>query len=322
METAPAIGIDVGGTKIAGALVAADGRLLAETRHESPATDVAAILGTIVNLVDELRQHTGEAPAGVGVAAAGFVAEDRSTIYFAPNLAWRSEKIGVELNERLGCNVVVENDANAAAWGEYRFGGHDDSGGELLALTIGTGIGGGLVHGGELVRGGFGIAGEVGHLRVEQNGRLCGCGQHGCWEQYGSGSALTRTTRKLVAARTDGSEHLLQRAGGDADAVTGPMIGEAAAAGDAFAKARLEELGTWIGIGAASLAAVLDPRLIVLGGGVSEIGEPLLEVVRRAFEANLPAAGFRPVAEIRIASLGNRAGVLGAADLSRPRAHD
>jgi len=269
-----------------------------------------------------LRQHTDEAPAGVGVAAAGFVAEDRSTIYFAPNLAWRSEKIGVELNERLGCNVVVENDANAAAWGEYRFGGHDNSGGELLALTIGTGIGGGLVHGGQLVRGGFGIAGEVGHLRVVQDGRPCGCGQKGCWEQYGSGSALTKGTRGLVASGAAGSAYLLEKAGGDPAAVTGPMIGEAAAEGDAFAQARIDEVGTWIGVGAATLAAVLDPRLIVLGGGVSEIGDPLLDVVRAAFEANLPAAGYRPVAEIRVATLGNRAGVLGAADLSRPRVDD
>jgi len=292
--------------------------MLAEARHESPATDVTAILTTIVELVDHLRQDAGVDPAGVGVAAAGFVARDRSTIYFAPNLAWRSENIGAELAGRLDCPVVVENDANAAAWGEYRFGGHDKSDGDLLALTIGTGIGGGLVHEGALMRGGFGIAGEVGHLRVEQGGRPCGCGQQGCWEQYGSGTALTKTTRALVADGAEGSSYLREKAGNDPQAITGPMVGIAATEGDAFAQARLDELGSWIGIGAASLAAVLDPRLIVIGGGVSEIGDPLLEAVRTAFEANLPAAGHRPVAEIRIASLGNRAGVLGAADLSRP----
>lgn len=276
-----------------------------------------AILDTIVDLVTELRDGAHVAPAGVGLAAAGFVARDRATIYFAPNLAWREENIGGELSARLGCQVVVENDANAAAWGEFRFGGHDDAAGELLALTLGTGIGGGLIHQGALVRGGFGVAGEVGHLRVEQNGRLCGCGQHGCWEQYGSGTALTRSTRKLVASGADGSAHLLKLAGGDAEAITGPMIGEAATHGDAFAAQRLAELGTWIGIGAASLTAVLDPRLIVLGGGVSEIGDALLESVRSAFAANLSGAGHRPTPEIRIAKLGNRAGVLGAADLSR-----
>lgn len=271
----------------------------------------------VVDLVEELRGGAGGPVAGIGVAAAGFVARDRSLIYFAPNLAWRSEDIGAELSKRLDTRVVVENDANAAAWGEYRFGAHGESGGELLALTIGTGIGGGLVHEGSLVRGGFGIAGEVGHLRVEQGGRPCGCGQHGCWEQYGSGNALTALTRADISAGATGAGPLLKVAGGNARAITGPMISDLAAHGDPYAVSRIDALGTWIGIGAASLAAVLDPRIIVVGGGVSEIGELLLAPVRNAFEANLSGAGYRPVATIRAAGLGNRAGMLGAADLSR-----
>jgi glucokinase len=309
------IGIDVGGTKIAGGLVAADGTLVASARRESPATDSSEIVVSIADLVAELRARTDDDVVGVGVAAAGFVDRDRSTVLFAANLAWRDEPLRAALEDRLGMSVVIENDANAAAWGEFRFGAGEDVD-DLLLITVGTGIGGGIVVDGELLRGGFGIGAEVGHLRVVPDGRLCGCGNHGCWEQYGSGSALVKNTRReaetsLLAAT------LLERAGGDPERIDGPMVSRLAAEGDPFAVDQLEEIGNWLGAGIASLAAVLDPTVVVIGGGVGDAGDLLLRPIRASFGRLLTGRGHRPTAEIRQAALGNRAGTLGAADLAR-----
>jgi glucokinase len=310
------IGIDVGGTKIAGGLVTADGTVVGSARRVSPATDSQAIVSSIGDLVEELRDRAEDDIAGVGVAAAGFVDRDRSTVLFAPNLAWRDEPLRADLEKRLGMSVVIENDANAAAWGEFRFGAGEDVD-DLLLITVGTGIGGGIVVDGELLRGGFGIGAEVGHVRVVPDGRLCGCGNHGCWEQYGSGSALVRTTRLEAAAGSLLAAPLLERAGGDPLKIDGPMISAAAAEGDRFATGQLEELGGWLGAGIASLAAVLDPTVVVVGGGVSEAGDLLLQPIRESFARLLTGRGHRPMAEIRQAALGNRAGTLGVADLAR-----
>lgn len=310
-----AIGIDVGGTKIAGGLVAADGTIEASARRESPATDSGAIVDTIADLVGELKTAASGAVVGVGVAAAGFVDRDRSTVLFAPNLAWRNEPLRNDLERRLDLPVVIENDANAAAWGEFRFGAAADVD-DLLLITVGTGIGGGIVIDGELIRGGFGIGAEVGHMRVVPDGRLCGCGNHGCWEPYGSGSALVKGTRDEASGSLLAAS-LLERAGGDVNAIDGPMISAAAAAGDEFAIGQLAVVGGWLGAGIASLAAVLDPTVVVIGGGVSEAGELLLKPIRESFAGLLTGRGHRPMAEIRQASLGNKAGLLGAADLAR-----
>ncbi len=153
---------------------------------------------------------------------------------FSPNLAWRDLDLRADLAARIDLPVVVENDANAAAWGEFRFGAGADVD-EFLMVTVGTGVGGGVVLGGRLQRGAYGFAAEVGHLRVVPGGRPCGCGQHGCLEQYASGSALVRDVRDDVAAGVAGSGALLERAGGSATAITGPLITEAARAGDPYA---------------------------------------------------------------------------------------
>ena len=313
------IGIDVGGTKIAAGLVAADGEVRAHARHESPASDATAIVTAIGELVDRLRDQADVGDAaivGAGVAAAGFVDKDRSTVLFAPNLAWRDEPLRDHLEHRLNLPVVVENDANAAAWGEYRFGAAADVA-DLLLVTVGTGIGGGVVIDGALMRGGFGIGAEVGHMRVVPDGRLCGCGNHGCWESYGSGNALVRGAREEVAGGSLLAKALLDRAGGDPARIDGPMISALAAEGDSFCIDQLRELGDWLGAGLASLAAVLDPSVIVIGGGVSDAGDLLLEPARAAYARLLTGRAHRPVAQIRQASLGNRAGLLGAADLAR-----
>ena len=307
-------GVDVGGTKIAGAIVDTDGSVLEEHRVESPATDTEAIEDAIADLVAELRsRHEIEA---VGVGAAGYISASRSEVMFAPNLAWRDVDLRSELEERVDVPVVIENDANAAAWGEFRFGAAADAD-DLLLVTVGTGVGGGIVNDGEVFRGSFGAAAEIGHLRVVPDGRECGCGNRGCLEQYGSGTALVRSAR--AEAQTPEAAALLAAAGGDPERITGPMITTLAQQGDPFCVAQLAEIGRWLGEGIASLAAVLDPAVVVLGGGVSDAGDLLLEPIRTAFLDQLPAREYRPEAEIRLATLGNRAGMIGAADLARRR---
>ncbi len=309
-----ACGIDVGGTKIAGGVVDEHGTILEELRVESPATDVPAIEAAIEKLVTELRtRHPIEA---VGVGAAGYIDKARAVVLFAPNLAWRDLDLKADLEQTLSLPVVVENDANAAAWGEFQFGaGHDVD--DLLLVTVGTGVGGGVVLDGSLYRGAFGVGAEIGHMRVVPDGILCGCGNRGCLEMYASGSALVREARAAARAGSLLAADLLELAGGDPGAITGPLVTDAARDGDTFAVEQLATLGRWLGEGIASLTAVLDPAVVVVGGGVSAADELLLEPTRAAFRSQLTGRGHRPMLEIRRARLGNRAGLIGAADLTR-----
>jgi glucokinase len=308
------IGVDVGGTKIAAGVVDDAGEIVAELRAESPADSVGEIEACIADLVGQLRRD--HQVSGVGIGAAGFIDNTRSRVLFSPNLAWKDLDLRADLERLTGLPVVVENDANAAAWGEFRFGAGADAT-DLLLVTVGTGVGGGIVMDGELIRGGFGVAAEIGHIRLVRGGVECGCGLRGCLESYGSGTALVRQTREAAAADPAAAAALIERAGGAVEAITGPMVTEAAQAGDAFAVGRFVELGTWLGEGIASLASVLDPGVITLGGGVSAAGDLLLEPTRAAYLANLTGRGHRPEADFRLAVLGNKAGMIGAADLAR-----
>ncbi|GAB3768122.1 glucokinase [Nocardioides ginsengisegetis] len=309
-----ACGVDVGGTKIAGGVVDEDGTVLEELRVESPATDSEAIEEAIAGLVAELGSRHEIATVGVG--AAGYIDKARAVVMFAPNIAWRNVDLKSELEARVKLPVVVENDANAAAWGEFTYGaGHDVD--DLLLVTVGTGVGGGVVLDGALYRGAFGVGAEIGHMRVVPDGILCGCGNHGCFEQYASGSALVREARSAARGGSLLARGLLDRAGGDVDRISGPLITEAARGGDAFAVEQLAHLGKWLGEGIASLTAILDPAVVVIGGGVSEAEDLLLDPIRASFSAQLTGRGHRPALEIRKARLGNRAGMIGAADLSR-----
>jgi len=184
-------------------------------------------------------------------------------------------------------------------------------------VTVGTGVGGGIVLNGELHRGAFGVAAEIGHMRVVPDGRICGCGNRGCWEQYASGTALVRDAREQAREGSLIARSLVDRAGGRVEGITGPLITDAARDGDPFAREQLASLGRWIGEGIASLAAVLDPAAVIIGGGVSEAGDLLLDPVRAHFRANLTGRNYRPELEIRLALLGNKAGMIGAADLAR-----
>lgn len=308
------VGVDVGGTKIAAGVVDEDGKLIASTRRETPATDTHLVLEAIADAVRELGSH--HRIDAVGIGAAGFVDAGRAKVLFAPNLAWRDEDLKAELSSRLDLPVVVENDANAVAWAESRFGAgrdHDD----LVAITIGTGIGGGIISSGRLLRGGYGVAAEIGHITMVPYGRRCGCGLQGCWEQYGSGRALVTEAREIARHSPAFASGLLVMAGGDPEAITGEMVTACAQQGDVGGLHCFDEIGRWIGLGLAQLAAVLDPTLFVLGGGVSAAGDLLRERVEAMFRGNLTGRGHRPVAEVRLAELGWESGMVGAADLAR-----
>ncbi len=313
------IGVDVGGSKIAAGVVDDAGRLVATERRETPATDAAAVVRTISDAVAELRrQHDVQA---VGIGAAGFIDKARASVLFAPNLAWRDTPLRAEVERRVRLPTVVENDANAAAWGEFRFGAGADVD-DMLLVAVGTGVGGGLVIDGSLYRGGFGVAAEIGHLRMVPGGHLCGCGNRGCLEQYASGRALVREAREVALANSPQAAGILELAGGDADAITGPMVTKAAAAGDGLAIELLGDVGRWLGEGIASLAAVLDPTMVVLGGGVSEAGALLLDPTLAAFRRSLTGRRYRPELTLALATLGNTAGLIGASDLARDSQHD
>ncbi len=309
-----AVGVDIGGTKVVAGLVDAGGQVLATARRATPGRDVEAVEDTIAAVVDELAHDDPWAPVGVG--AAGFVSEDGETVLFSPHLAWRREPLRQGLTERIGRPVLVDNDANAAAWAEWRFGaGRGES--HLVCVTLGTGIGGGIVLDGRLERGRFGIAGEFGHMVLVPGGHRCECGNRGCWEQYASGNALGRLARELAAAGSPDADGMLARAGGDPAALVGSVVTDAARAGDAPAVELLAEVGEWLGIGLANLAAALDPGTFVVGGGVCEAGDLLLDPARQAFARQLTGRGFRPAASVRLAELGPLAGLVGVADLAR-----
>ena len=258
------IGVDVGGTKVLGGVVDEFGAVLMTARRETPREGGRALTQAIADVAQELMSEF--TIDSVGVSAAGFVSSDRKTMLATPNIAgWNGVDLDSDLTALIGLPVVIENDANAAAWGEARFGagrGKD----HMLMMTIGTGIGGGIVVNGDLYRGAFGIAAEIGHIRVVPDGHLCGCGARGCFEQYASGNALLRHAREAIAASPDIARNLLSRGDGTIDGLTGKAITEAAGEGDAVALAAFNTTGQWLGAGIASLSVILDPECVVIGG--------------------------------------------------------
>jgi glucokinase len=318
-----AVGVDIGGTKISAGVVDEDGVVVDRELRSTPGregvpADAQRTEELIVEVVAELAgRHDVRA---VGIGAAGWIAADRATVLFAPHLAWRNEPLRDALRSRLNGRglelpVLVENDANAAAWAEYRFGAAQ---GEpvVVCVTLGTGIGGGLVIGGEVYRGAYGIAPEYGHMTVVQDGRICACGNRGCWEMYASGRALARDARELVADSPAAAAAMLRRAG-SVDELTGAVVTAAARDGDPAATSICTAMGRWLGRGLATLGAVLDPSVFVIGGGVSEAGELVVAPAREEYALGLTGRGFRPIARVVAAALGPDAGLIGAADLTR-----
>lgn len=309
------VGVDVGGTKVLGGVVDASGKVLATSRRDTPREGGSELTRTIAAVALELMQE--HSVTAVGVSAAGFVSSDRKTMLATPNIAdWNGVQLDLELNKLIGLPVVIENDANAAAWGEAKFGaGRKQK--HMMMLTIGTGVGGGIVINNELYRGAFGVAAEFGHLRVVPEGHLCGCGARGCFEQYASGSALRRHAREAISASPDLARNLLARGDGTVDGLTGQAITDAAREGDAVALAAFQTTAQYLGAGIASLAVLLDPSCVVIGGGVIDAGEILLAPTREAMKRYMPFAGKHPYPEILAAELGNEAGLVGVADLAR-----
>jgi glucokinase len=308
------IGVDVGGTKVAAGVVDEDGTIVEKLKRATPAARPDATADVIADVVLELLgRHRVTA---VGIGAAGFVDETRSAVLFAPNLAWRDEPLKKRVEDRIGRPVVVENDANAAAWAEATQGAARDQQ-HMMLITVGTGIGAGIVLDGRLYRGRWGSAGEPGHYRVVPDGRLCGCGNRGCWEQYASGNALVAEARELAHRAPSAAVRMLQLGDGTPDGIDGPAVTQAARDGDAGALSCFEIIGSWLGHGLADLAAIIDPGCFVIGGGVSEAGDILLGPARIAYHNSLTGRTHREFAEVRLAELGPDAGLIGAAGLAR-----
>jgi glucokinase len=305
-------GIDVGGTKVLGVALRADDPavVLGEARTPTPDSETG-LLDAMADVVRQLDAQAG--PPGitaVGVGIAGLI--DRTgRLRVSPNLPGRRDvDIGVELHRRLGLPIRVDNDATCAAWGEYLAGaarGADDA----LLVTLGTGIGAGLIADGELVRGAHGFGGEAGHMVVDPRGPRCPCGRRGCWERFASGSGLGWLGRE--AAEAGQFARGVELAGGVADNVRGEHVTQAAREGDEDALEVMQEFAGWVGLGLGNLVTLLDCSLVVIGGGLVEAGEVLLAPVRAAYLRQVMAPEERQDVRIVPAELGERAGATGAA---------
>lgn len=320
-----AVGVDVGGTRVKAGLVDGGGAVLVTAAGDTPPRTAPPrdVLVTLTGVVDELLGHPlarRRGCAAVGVGVAGLVDAARGVVVFAPHLPWRGEPVRERLSERLDLPVLVDNDAHTATWAEHRFGaGRGET--HLVLITLGTGIGGGVLTHGQLHRGRHGLAGELGHQQVVPDGRPCECGLRGCWEQYVSGSALRRAGLEILRAGGAGAAALRTAAGGEADPdrLEGEHVTRAARAGDAAALAAVAEQGRWLGVGVAGVCAALDPGTVVVGGGLSEAGDLLLGPAREALRQHLLGRDHRPEPRLVAAALGPRAGLVGAADLARSR---
>lgn len=307
------VGIDIGGTSVRACVVDPTGRILDTLRTATPAT-TEALEHCLDRLVGELRDRW--AIDAVGLAIAGFLTPDRRLVRFSPHLAWQEAAVADDMAARIGMPVFAEHDANAAAVAELHFGaaarGHN-----TLVLAIGTGIGAGLLLGGKIYRGSFGVAPELGHLTVVPQGRPCGCGKRGCWERYCSGTALVDTAVELLASQRFGRSVLAAESDADPGSLTGRRVAAAAADGDPVAIAAYEDLARWLGLGLGMIADVFDPDLIVLAGGVGAASGLFLDDAREYYTASVTGAGHRQLARIRGTQLGETAGVIGAAEVAR-----
>ncbi|WP_124055428.1 ROK family glucokinase [Arcanobacterium ihumii] len=307
------IGVDVGGTKIAAGVVNEDGEILAISRKPTPARDAAKSVQTVIDVVNTLKDSYDVSAVGIG--APGFIDNARSSIILAPNVSWQNEPLAMKVAQAVSLPVFLENDANAAAWGEYRFGAAKGRS-SAITVTVGTGIGGGVIIEGNLLRGSYGFAAEIGHMNMVPEGLLCGCGENGCWEMYASGNALVRVARERATKSPKLASRMLELCEGKIDQLNGYMVTQAANDGDPAARTCFQDLGRWLGQGIADLAAIFDPEVFVLSGGVSEAGDLLLGPVRNEFEMRLTARTLRPLPSIVLAKLGNYAGLIGAANLA------
>lgn len=306
------VGFDIGGTNARASVVAPDGSILDSVSTRTP-HDSDGLTRTIVEMVGGLRRSYDI--DAVGVAVAGFLDPECEIVRFAPHLAWRDDQpVRRDLQDALGLPVRLEHDANAAAWGEYKFGAARDAE-TWVFFAVGTGIGATLMHNGEIYRGAFGTAPEFGHITVVPGGRVCSCGKQGCLERYASGTSLVDCAIEIAGrGGYRGSE--LYRAVVEKRA-SGHDIMAGARDGDELGLAALDSFSTWLGRGLAMVSDILDPSLIVLGGGVSEDADLFLDDAKASMSSNIVGAGYRPLPEVVCAELGAQAGMIGVADLAR-----
>ena len=310
----PTIGVDVGGTKIAAGFVDSSGAIVERTQVPTAADDAVAIVKDIVAVARRIASAHADAGA-VGVGAAALVDVDAGVILGGPNLAYRDVPLGDTLSKELGLPAIVDNDANVAGLGEAVYGAGRDAGDQVM-VTIGTGIGSGIIIDRQIYRGHYGVGGELGHMVIDPDGPVCSCGNRGCWEAVASGRAIGRLARERVEGGAGAD--VLAMAGGDVKAITGELVGEAAMAGDPFARDVLAEIGRMLGIGLANIVNIFDPEVIVVGGGAAAgTGELLIGPARDSMRAHVIGLAWRKPVKVVKASLGNDAGIVGAAVLAR-----
>jgi glucokinase len=305
------VGIDVGGTKCLGVALDQHGHVVAEQRRPTPRGDGS--LPALIDTLAELAEAIGPFDE-LGVGVPGLVTRE-GVLRAAPNLDGVADfDVAGSLSARVGRPVHVDNDATCAAVAEWMYGAGTGTS-DMVLVTLGTGIGGGLVAGGRLQRGRNGFAGEYGHMVVDPAGPPCPCGRRGCWERYASGSGLARLAREAaVGGRVS---RVLDIAGGDAETVRGEMVQQAAREGDADSLAVIDEFGRWVALGLVNLTNALDPEMFVLGGGLAMGADLYLGPIRQWFGELIYQPELRALPAIEFASWQERAGAVGAALLHR-----
>lgn len=311
------LGIDLGGTKILTAVASATGKLLASEQVITPAEQgPETVIEAIVAAADRTLGQAGIAAAqlsAVGVGAAGISNPDTGVIFSSPNLpGWQDVPLRDIIERRLGIKTYLGNDANAAALGELYFGAGRGAR-HLIYVTVSTGIGGGIIIDGKLYTGTGGTAGEVGHMTIADNGPLCTCGNTGCWEVLASGTALAKEAQRRL--KEGAKTSILEQAGGDIKQITAQVIHAAAQEGDVLAGELIAQTGYYVGVGLVNLVNIFNPELIIIGGGLSRMGDRLLKpaikvVAERAFKPAYQAVRFTT------AQLEGNSGVLGAVALA------
>ena len=314
------IGVDLGGTNAKTAVVTRDRRVLAKDSRPTEAEGgPEAVMRVMVESIDAALKQAGATRSDVlaaGFGAPGPMNWQTGVVFSPPNLpGWKDVPLAAQMQKRLGFPCFIDNDANVACYGEFWLGAGQGAD-SIVLLTLGTGVGGGIVVFGQLLRGIDGTAGEIGHLKVMRDGRMCGCGSRGCLEAYGSVTGMVRTA---VEGINEGRKtSLLKMAGGDVSKITGKMISEALAAGDEFAGWVMKETATWLGLGISSLVNLLNPEKVILSGGMIAAGEALFEPIRATVKANSFEVPARR-AQILAAGLGADSGVIGAAGVALAR---
>jgi glucokinase len=305
------IGIDVGGTKDLGVAVGPDGTIVAEEQRQTPrgADSLAPLLDVLVGLSESLG-YSASPGSTLGIGVPGLVTRG-GVLRAAPNLDGVANfEVGRIISERLGGDVRVDNDGTCAAVAEWKLGAAEGVD-NMILVTLGTGIGGGVVANGAVVRGHNGFAGEFGHMVVDPNGPPCPCGRRGCWERYASGSGLAMLARN--AAVGNGLQRVVRDAGGDPQAVRGEHVQSAAREGDPEALAVIDEFGRWVALGLSNLTNALDPETIILGGGLADGADLYLDPIKKWFPELLYRADLRPLPDVKFAEWGPLAGAVGAA---------